>query len=197
MPAATPINITAISRSGGVVTINYASAFVVALVPHQAIWTQNVTGDSSFTGIYDIASTPTPTSLTYLQPGLANSSPSATGTIVPAKQWISLDLIQTNGGELDVNVEFWYSIPSGAEIISGSVSSLPTAKLSADEQAAFAAGRLISDHLRPTFPTGTSQATMANQISALYAAKIAFRATTSAAGAVFGFFNDGQGVGRV
>src|SRR5579863_10057261 len=104
------VNLTAISRTSNVVTATTASAHGQAV--GTAIWIQGVT-DTSYNGIYTIASVPTTTSLTYVQ-NAANGS-STGGTASTVKQVIVTSLDSSTGGVQNISCLFWFPVPGGSE----------------------------------------------------------------------------------
>lgn len=187
MPA-TPVNITAISRTGNVVTV--VTAIAHGLVVGQAGWLQGEVNDASFNGIYTVASVPNATTFTYNQTG-ANATPTAAGTIQPARQWVALDLYNGNGGELDQNFEMWFPVPSGSELAGASGSSLGSNHITADESNAIAAGRLFVIRKQVPFPVSYSGAQIQAFIDALYASIFNYRNGTLVTGSYYGYYSDG------
>lgn len=194
MPAI-PINITSISRTGNVVTVVTATAHGLAM--GQAGWLQNVTSDTSFQGIYTVATVPNATTFTFNQAGV-NATPVASGSVVPAKEWVVLSLSNNIGGEIDVMLEMWFPVTSGAELVNGSGSGLASNKLSGDETQAIAAGRIVVMQKIVPFPTTYSGAQMQSFIDALYTAIFSFRNSTLNSGTYYGYYSDGTAnLGRV
>lgn len=194
MPA-TPVNITSISRTGNVVTVVTAAAHGLAV--GQAGWLQNVTSDASFQGIYTVATVPNATTFTFNQTG-ANATPVASGTVVPAKEWVVLSLSNSFGGEIDVNVEMWFPVTSGNELANGTGSSLVSNKITSDEVQAIAAGRIFVVQKVIPFPTSYSGAQMQTFVDMLYSAIVSFRNSTLNSGAFYGYYSDGTAtLGRV
>jgi len=76
----TPVSISAISRSGGTVTVTTSSVHNLSVGAE--ITVLGVTNpNNSFDGQFAVASTPTTTSFTYLQSGTNASSSSGTGSV--------------------------------------------------------------------------------------------------------------------
>jgi len=189
----TPIAITDIERTGGVVSLSFASPFATSVAVHQAIVISGVTADQYFDGIYEITAVPSTTALSYKQPGapdveLTSGSP---GTVCPAKQWIALDAITERGGEFGLNVEMWFAVPASNELPGGGASSLPSNLLTAAEIAAFSAGRLYAIQRQLLFGKSTSAEDMIASLDTLYADIFAYRVGTVSPGIYWGNWWDG------
>lgn len=194
MPA-TAVTISSLSRSANVVNVTTSLAHGLAV--GQATWLQNITSDSSFQGIYVVATVPNGTTFTFNQTG-ANATPAAAGTVLPAKQWVAEQLLNNQGGEIDLQVEMWFPVTSGNELPGGSGSSLLTSKLSQDEINAISAGRILVESRLLVFPNNYTGAQMQAYINALYSTIASFRSSTAYAGQFYGYYSDGTAnLGRV
>jgi hypothetical protein len=180
--------ITAISRSGNVVTV---TATAHGLSVGQAAWMQGVT-DVSFNGINTVASA-SANSFTFAQTA-ANGSSSG-GTATAAKQIIALNLAPTTTGEVDVMTAFWYPVTAGNEFPQ-SASASQFSRSVADENTAISTGRLIEEVNSFRFPSSYTGAQMEAFLQVMYTAKLAARNAVPSAGQFYGFFFDGTAWSR-
>lgn len=187
MPA-TAVTISALSRTGGTVTVTTATPH--GLTVGQAAYLQNVTSDTSFQGIYTVATVPDATHFTINQASTQpNATPAASGTVVPAKQWIAETIDSSQGGEINIRVEYWFPVSFGNEMPNGSGSSF--SRLTSDETTAINTGRIFVEIDSVQFPNNYTGAQMQAFINQLYTQKLAYRNSTLVIGQFYGFYSDG------
>lgn len=184
-----PVSISTVSRASNVVTVTTAAAH--GLSAGQSATHAGIT-DTTFNGVYTVASVVDATHYTFAQAG-ANGSSSA-GTVTATKQIIGLWYDPTQAiGKAFMSVAMWFPVVAGNEIpASGSSSGFKRA--TADENAAIAAGRIVEVLDSYPVPSTYSGTEIEVYLERMYAAILTARNAQAPIGQYYGFNTNDNGV---
>lgn len=182
------VNITSVSRAGGVVTVTTSAAH--GLSAGQSATHQNIL-DATFNGVYTVASVVDTTHYTFVQAGSNGSS--SGGTVTATKQVVGLWYDPTQQlGKAFMTAIMWFPVAAGNEIpASGASSSFKRA--TSDENSAIAAGRLVEFIDSYPVPSTYSGTDITVYLERMYASILAARNAQAPVGQYYGFYTNDNG----
>jgi hypothetical protein len=185
MPA-TPVAISTLSRTAGVVTLS-TGATPHNLIANQGFSINGVTLDATFNFNGVVLTVPDTTHITYNQAG-NNSSIGVGGTIVAAKEVIVLST-NTTAPNLNVSVLFWLTTTQG--VPNTSITSFWSGA-STQEIGAIRAGVVVETGINVIYPTTYTKAQIQADLAARWSAAQANLASAVQPGQFYGGFFDGN-----
>lgn len=182
-----PVSISSVSRASNVVTVTTAAAH--GLSAGQSATHAGIT-DTTFNGVYTVASVTDATHYTFSQTA-ANGSSSG-GTVTATKQIIGLWYDPTQQlGKAFMSVAMWFPVVAGNEIPGAAVSAFKRA--TADENAAITAGRIVEALDSYPVPATYSGTEITTYLERMYAAILAARNAQAPIGQYYGFYTNDNG----